>query len=86
MLNLLVLSHLIKYLNRPDKTEKWDFRRKEKKTNRKPVFRWLESPLTQQAARWERTGHRSELGEVLQHGAQRPESPIPKGKAAASAT
>jgi len=52
VLNLLVLSHLIKYLNRPDKTEKWDFRRKEKKTNRKPVFRWLESPLTQQAARW----------------------------------
>lgn len=50
------------------------------------MFRWLESPLTQQAARWERMGHRSELGEVLQHGAQRPESPIPKGKAAASGT
>lgn len=28
MVNLLVLSHLIKYLNRPDKTEKWDFFKK----------------------------------------------------------
>lgn len=35
VLNLLVLSHLIKCLNRPDKTEKWDFKKKKKRKNGK---------------------------------------------------
>lgn len=49
MLNLLVLSHLIKCLNRPDKTEKWDFKKKkEEKMGRKLVLTCSESPLTQQ--------------------------------------
>lgn len=57
VLNLLVLSHLIKCLNRPDKTEKWDFKKKKKKRNQKEGgVRCFESPLMQQPALWGRTG------------------------------
>lgn len=55
MLNLLVLSHLIKCLNRPDKTEKWDFKKKKRRKNGKEAGAHMLG-VTSNATAPERTG------------------------------